>query len=200
MVGVPAAAVSAVEGTLVDILRSLLAAQCTMESLQLFSFWCVLSIFRHCTTFQHTATHCNTLQHYGITIQLVNSDVTYCNTLQHTAAHLYVMRSGIRCNTSSWDRQTFSKVSSLLNYSSAFVIYCLFLVSLMLFFSLFLSLFLALSFSLCNRHCTTNPTDWVCWVKSILSLSNALLLRFSCPFWTPDYSVTIQLTFEKCYP
>jgi len=31
----------------------------------------------HCNTLQHTATHCNTLQHTA----------THCNTLQHTATH-----------------------------------------------------------------------------------------------------------------
>ena len=33
---------------------------------------------------QHTATHCNTLQHTAITLQ---HTATHCNTLQHTATH-----------------------------------------------------------------------------------------------------------------
>jgi len=40
--------------------------------------------YRHCNTLQHTATHCNPLQHITLTLQHM---ATQCNTLQHTATH-----------------------------------------------------------------------------------------------------------------
>jgi len=46
---------------------------------------CQFSVWRIFTTQQHTATHCNTLQH---TLQhTVTHTATHCNTLQHTPQH-----------------------------------------------------------------------------------------------------------------
>jgi len=47
----------------------------------------------YCTTLQHTATHCNTLQHIipevrlGCFIRRALCGLLHCNTLQHTATH-----------------------------------------------------------------------------------------------------------------
>ena len=42
-------------------------------------------------TLQHTATHCNTLQHTPLTEE--TDSATHCNTLQHTATHCNTLRS-----------------------------------------------------------------------------------------------------------
>jgi len=48
--------------------------------------WYCLTIMTHSNTLQHTATHCNTLQH-----NTLQHTATHCNTLQHTATHCSVM-------------------------------------------------------------------------------------------------------------
>jgi len=67
-----------------------------------------------CDTLQHTATHCNTLQHAATThcntlqhaathhnvLPFVETSATQCNTLQYTATHRNTLQhTATRCNT-----------------------------------------------------------------------------------------------------
>ena len=50
---------------------------------------------------QHTATHCNTLQHTGAAVRRTcDMNATHCNTLQHTTTHCNTLRyTATHCNT-----------------------------------------------------------------------------------------------------
>ena len=41
----------------------------------------------HCNTLQHTVTHCNILQHTATHCNILQHTATHCNILQHTATH-----------------------------------------------------------------------------------------------------------------
>ena len=50
--------------------------------------YAIYFIHSHCNILQHTATHCNTLQHYTQShCNTLQHTATHCNTLQHTATH-----------------------------------------------------------------------------------------------------------------
>jgi len=51
-------------------------------------------------TLQHTATHCNTLQHRVYSVWVCSLVSTHCNTLQHTATHCNTLQhTATHCNT-----------------------------------------------------------------------------------------------------
>ena len=55
----------------------------------------------HCNTLQHTATHCNTLQHTATHCNtLRHTHATHRNALRHTATHCNTLQhAATRCNT-----------------------------------------------------------------------------------------------------
>ena len=52
-----------------------------------------------CNTLQPTATHCNTLQHTSTRCNTLQHTAKHCNTLQHTATHCNTYHTATHCNT-----------------------------------------------------------------------------------------------------